>query len=282
MNFDREAIFQLIYKKQWTELVRLLNERGNLIKKSGDEIVIMAIETFITQFIDDIKNSEHSNYISQLHMIFDIHRKEMFTISEKDFSSIVVELANYYKSDLNEAIYYAKFFPEHPVCADIIEQHTITSPQTIEHSQNKKIKITTKRKISKIDSTVSLFKSLQEKDFFLALCRVFPRLDVYPNVALSCLINYEAIKSSLSPEERDFFFKGIIDCVVFDRNHYKPIYFFELDSKYHDTINQKAKDNYKDNIISKAGQKIYRIRKTSYGVGIEEFISLINEILDAK
>lgn len=283
MNFNREEIFNLIYQKQWIELIRLLHEKGDSISKSGDEIVITAIKTFIEQFMCEVKSDGCNKYIDQLHMLFSMHRTEILKISDEDFNSIVVKLANYYaQSNLEEAKYYADFSPKHPFCADIIKRYSETSPLIINHSQVQAVQVTTRQNISQVDATVSLFKSRQEKDFFLALCQLFPRLDVYPNVALSCLINYEVIKDDLSIKEKDFFYKGIVDCVVFDRTKYNPIYFFELDSDYHDNKIQTEKDGYKDNIISRAGQKLYRIRKKRSDIGIEHFVNLLNDILDIQ
>lgn len=134
--------------------------------------------------------------------------------------------------------------------------------------------------IAATNYTTSLFKSNQEIEFFMGVREVYPMFTAYQNVALSCVMDFEKIKDSLSPEEKEFFFKGIIDCVVFDQhNSYKPTKFFELDSSYHDSPKQKQKDNYKDNILSLAGQKLCRVRKTSANQGRMEFIKLIRELV---
>jgi len=51
---------------------------------------------------------------------------------------------------------------------------------------------------------------------------------------------------------------------------------------FHDTPEQKGKDQYKDNILSLAGQKLYRIRKVLDQVGINGFIVMIREVLDGS
>ena len=137
--------------------------------------------------------------------------------------------------------------------------------------------------IANRDATINLFKSQQEHDFFQALRQVFPRFDVYLNVGLSTLIDFGAIKEDLSQEERTFFFRGVVDCVVFDQfQDYKPVYFVELDSAYHDFEEQKLKDTYKDKILAMAGKKLYRIRKNSNEVGVKEFIQMIRDVFEAK
>lgn len=43
-------------------------------------------------------------------------------------------------------------------------------------------------------------------------------------------------------------------------------------------LNSRKKDNYKDHILSLAGQKLYRIRKSSNEQGRQEFMKLIREL----
>lgn len=109
--------------------------------------------------------------------------------------------------------------------------------------------------------------------------QVFPRLDVYPNVALSCVVNFDGVKEDLSENERSFFFRAIIDSVVFDED-YMPRYFFELDSIYHDDRDRQLKDSMKDNILSVAGQKLYRIRKIKKDASLDDFVHMIKDVLD--
>lgn len=98
---------------------------------------------------------------------------------------------------------------------------------------------------------------------------------------MSCLIDFKKIKSSLSSEQRDYFLKSIVDCVVFDpRNKYKPVFFFEMDSKYHDSENQQKKDRWKDRFFSLAGKHLYRVRPLSKEVGRKEFVELISEVVN--
>ena len=84
---------------------------------------------------------------------------------------------------------------------------------------------------------------------------------VYPNVALSSLVDYERIADRLTTEERRYFFRALVDCVVFDQHDdYRPRFFFELDSPLHDDETRRKKDAHKERILAPAGQKLYRIR----------------------
>jgi hypothetical protein len=94
-------------------------------------------------------------------------------------------------------------------------------------------------------------------------------------------LDFEKIKNSLTTKEKDFFLKTSIDFAVLEpfRNYF-PIYFFELDSLYHDTDEQKEKDRMKDKIFSLSGQKLFRIRKIDNSINEAEFERLIIEIRD--
>ena len=112
---------------------------------------------------------------------------------------------------------------------------------------------------------MSLFKSIQEYEFYKGAKAVYQSWLVLPNVALSAVIDFSIIKNTLTIEEKEYFFRALIDCVVINTDKkYIPFKFIELDSKYHDTKVQKEKDMLKDNILSKAGQKLIRIRQKTF------------------
>lgn len=93
-------------------------------------------------------------------------------------------------------------------------------------------------------------------------------------------MDFDKIKDSLNEKEKNYFFKAIIDCVVFrnERNNFFPIHFIELDSIYHDDERQKEKDTIKDKILSLSGQKLLRIRANNQeNLSKEDFFNLIKE-----
>ena len=67
----------------------------------------------------------------------------------------------------------------------------------------------------------------------------------------------------LDKDSRWHFLSTTIDLVVIETNHFKPIYFFELDSSHHDTEEQKRKDKIKNSLITEAGFDLIRLRKKS-------------------
>lgn len=117
--------------------------------------------------------------------------------------------------------------------------------------------------------------------FFEAVRSAFPTFYPYPNVAVSCVIDYEAIKNALTTAEREYFFKAIIDSVVFDNcDGYEPKYFVELDSHYHDNQLAEKNDRMKDAIFNAANVKLIRIRlHDHWDASVEQFKQLVLEVM---
>jgi very-short-patch-repair endonuclease len=84
----------------------------------------------------------------------------------------------------------------------------------------------------------------------------------------------------LTPKEREYFYKSIIDFVVFDQlGGYEPIYFIELDSVWHDLDKIEEKDKTKDRIFSLAGLKLIRIRHmANREIDEKTYLELIEDI----
>jgi hypothetical protein len=279
-NIDYELIYQLTYRKNWADLLDLVHKYSNAA--SSDDLVKKAVKTFEDEFFSELERGNTINNSEALiQKLFLLHKGRIYQLPEARANRILIELIiiNKNKGRIKQAHDLAKFYSEHPLCIEIIKQYEESLPKIIPHSQSEQIKVTENKNIADVNHTISLFKSQQEVDFFMAIRDVFIMHIVYPNVALSCLVDFEKIKSSLSQEEKDFFFRGIVDCVVFDQyNNFKPICFFELDSPHHDIPEQKIKDGYKDHILALAGQKLYRVRKALSNQGKAEFIILIREV----
>lgn len=129
--------------------------------------------------------------------------------------------------------------------------------------------------------TTNLFKSKQEQHFFEAVRDAFPTYHPYPNVAVSCVLDFDAIKARLGQPERDYFFRAIIDCVVFDtKDGYEPKFFIELDSHFHDGQRAKENDALKNSIFNAANVKLIRIRAHQDSeTTIQRFKQLVLEVM---
>ncbi|SDK43414.1 Protein of unknown function [Catalinimonas alkaloidigena] len=285
-RYDREELFKLIQAKLWREVIELFKNNKIYKQIREDPIANRILEdVFIKELILGKSFSSESNHVHYLEQFYLLHMTPGFDfkLDKDDFEKLVVKLATeYYEAErLKEAYQYAKNLPSHFFCKQVIEEFKRTQPVNVKHSQSDYIHLTETQGESEIDHTISLFKSEQEYLFFRALREAFPMYVVFPNIALSSIINFEAIQGLLQQKERSFFFRSLIDCVVLDQEEfYKPKYFFELDSIFHDSDKQIENDKMKDNIIRLAGHKLYRIRSRGKIISEKDFSILIRDTVN--
>lgn len=282
---DREEIFALIQQNSWPQIIELfkINQIYNEIQSDGITKKIIQ-ENFVNELIEGNSFSRDSAYKYYLEQFYLLHKAKQydFKLNKSEFQKVVVKIVSEYKEldDLNNAYKYAQEMPDLDICKKIIEQYVQNFEDEVNHSQIDDIQIKLNHNIQDVDCTQSLFQSKQEYNFYKAVREVFQSYMVFPNVALNAIINFKLIKHDLNKDEKDFFFKGLIDCVVIDQeNNYKPSKFIELDSIHHDTEDQKYRDKLKDSILSKAGHKLFRIRTREKEIEEEQFKKLINEII---
>jgi len=277
---NQEELFQAIQNENWEFLVTALHKNKKDI--GSDSLLKLAAETFISEFLNKANNypDSHEDTISNLEMLWVIDQGNYYKLKETDHKKLICQIVQRKKNKLVEAYNYAKSYPEEEICKAVIDEYEKLVPKTIEHTQTHRISVTERKEVANVDYTTNLFKSGQEIEFFYALKRTYDSYQIYPNVSISCLLSWQLLKDELNADEKDYYFKGIVDFVVFDQAEgFKPIHFFELDSVFHDTDDRKRKDNLKDSIFSKAGVKIKRIRKQDKSVNEQEFIKLIRELM---
>lgn len=279
---DREPVFQLVNKKDWQKLIEIFRLNENYSFISDDPILKPLIDQY---FIDELLSTSSMNndpaYEYYLQNFFALHKgdKYLFRLNEANFRKLIVKIVEV-EQELARAYDYALFFPNEEICTEIIRKFNEQQPKYIKHSQESELIVTENKDVSEINSSIGLFKSIQEYQFYKAVREVFQMFLVFPNVALSAVIDFNKIQHKLTKEEKSYFFKALIDCVVIDtENNYKPIKFIELDSLYHDTGVQKQKDSMKDKILAVAGQRLVRVRRVTYKGDEQDFIRLIRETL---
>ena len=277
---DQEEIYQLLVKEDWVHLLSFVWQNPNLI--ASDEIIRHAINTCETVFFSGLaKEKDGEKLLSTLETFYMLHTERKHRLSEERFKVLIHEIVKIWKEkNLEQAYLRAKKYPDDELCQLVIKQYEATLPKRVAHSQSSSIQVIENKNISTVDGRRTLFKAPQEKEFFDAVRDAFPLFTVYPNVALSSVISFDAVKHHLSNPEQNYFFMAIVDCVVFDYHHdlYLPKFFFELDSSYHDEVEQIRKDEYKNNIFSAAGQKLYRIRRTGGKQNRGDFAQLIRDL----
>ena len=274
---SHEAFYQLLYDRQWAVLLDAIHQHHETV--AHDALLARAAETFITTFLEHLATADPAPLADALEKLFLLHTGGFYTLPEARFEQVVEALVMLHADRPEAALGYARFCPENERCAAVLSRHAPPEPEPVTHTQEAVLGLAVSPPLTEADATVSLFKSQQEADFFLAAREVYATYFVYPNVALSALVDYDAIKEHLTGEERQYFFRGLVDCVVFDQHDgYRPLYFFELDSALHDTDAQRLKDRHKERILALAGQRLHRIRKRDADAGRPEFVALLKEL----
>lgn len=279
---DQERVYALLKDENWPELLSFIWSNSDLI--ATDEILQNATKICEQVFFNNIENEKaNESFPSDLATFVTLHSTEKHLLSDANFRRTVVLLVEIWADrDLAQAKSYADLLPDEDLCKTVILRHQATLPKLVEHSQNRAIRVTQNKNVSLLDARATLFKSKQELEFFYGVRNCFPHFIVYPNVALSCLFDLEIIKNGLKQNEIDYFFRAIVDCVVFDNkeNLLLPAYFFELDSVFHDSAKAKEKDDMKDRIFAAAGQTLLRIRKSDDDKSRADFEQLVREITE--
>ena len=278
---DAEVFYQLLYEQRWTTLLDFLYQHHEAIAREA--LLRQAAETFATAFFSQLPADAPELFSEALEKLFLLHNGGFYRLSEARFETVVEALVTLHAGRPEAAVGYARFCPENPRCAALLAQYDPPAPEPVAHAQDDDIDLAVSLPWHEADATLSLFKSQQEATFFLAVRDVFATYFVYPNVALRAVIDYEQIKDELTSEERAYFFRALIDCVVFDQHDdYRPRYFFELDSALHDTDERKEKDRRKERILALAGQTLHRIRRRAPDIGRVDFARLLREIREGE
>ncbi len=86
---------------------------------------------------------------------------------------------------------------------------------------------------------------------------------------------------NLSSIKKEYFFRAIVDSVVFDSsNKYQPKFFFELDSHFHDNERARNNDEMKNIIFEAANVKLIRIRAYDLKeTSVKQFYELVLEVM---
>ena len=278
---SQEEIYQLLQTENWKELIDVFYKRKDLIKT--DTLLSQSLETTLSVITNKaIRLEVDADFINNLESILLLDAGKFIRLGDKQKEAITVAIVNGKKDNISYCYQYAKNYPNNEICNKLIQKHEENLPKELNHSQTQDLIATENKEIDEThDYRKPLFNSLQEVEFFLALKRVFDSYQIYPNAGLSCILDFEKIKSSLTSKEKEFFLKSSVDFVVLEPfRNYLPICFFEIDSVWHDSEEQKEKDKMKDKIFSLSGQKLFRIRKIDNSIDEVEFERLIIEIRD--
>lgn len=288
MNEIREKIYNFLVSKNWDMLLNYEKTQRKVILED-EQIKKIYEDYFLSEYIKYIESLNNKlDSLVELRKLYgqfiQLHKQKIYSFKEKDFEKFIeiyLKILNE-ASDSKVALTIAKQWNHLEISKIIISKYNEELSLIVNHNNEEQISVKINIEKSVNNYSINLFKSNQEVEFFKAFIDVFPHYFTYPNVALSCLIDFDKIKDTLSKDEKIFFFAAIVDCVVFEQvnNNYLPKYFFELDSFYHDNKQQHVKDKMKDNIFSVAGLKLLRIRaKNNNILTRNDFTELIKNII---
>ena len=247
----------LIYlqNKEWQKLNKLLSDENNCKELASDPI----FSIFETNLISEIRRYENDgdeNLLTVLARIFQLNQNlNILKLS----NSCVIELAEYLFEKYPSEV-YAKVLTENVDAQNFLKRKNTERTERIEKTilaSNLNVKI---GETGELDFSKSIFNSTQEQELYLASRRILNDEILLPNIALSTIINPKIMKL-LEERVKSFFLKSTLDLCIVDSQTFKPKFFIELDSSWHDKPNQIKNDRMKDEIFEKAGLTLHRLRK---------------------
>lgn len=267
---DVEALYQHIQAQAWTPALELLYRQRSML--AVDPLWRHAAHVLVQEL--RARLSELSEAV--LERLFLLHTGRLYTLPEDVFAEVVAELVRRHADRPEVARRYARWCPAHPACAPLLASPLSKTASAWEDRNGFAVQ---RHLPTRATTPPSLFRSHQEFVFFQAVREVFPTYLVYPNVALSCLLEYERIAHQLSQEARRYALQALVDCVVFDPDDaYRPRYCFELDSPLHAAPERRDRDALKTHLLQQAGLPFYRIRPPSSSVDRSAFVALLREL----
>lgn len=268
MPTDVERLYRHIQAQAWTLALELLYRHRSALAidplwRHAATVLVQELHPHLCEVSEAV-----------LEQLFLLHTGRLYVLPEAFFADVVVELVRRHAHRPEVAQRYARWCPTHPECARLL------ATQPSEMAWEDWDGFAVQRYLPKQRAMPpSLFRSQQEFVFFQAVRETFPTYLVYPNVALSCLIDYERLTDHLSAAERPYVFQALVDCAVFDPDDaYRPRYCFELDSPLHATPERAHRDALKARVLQQAGLPLYRIRPPAGSIHRDAFVALLRQL----
>lgn len=111
-----------------------------------------------------------------------------------------------------------------------------------------------------IGLTRTVFRSPQERTFFEAVRLFYPGLLALPNYPLSAVVNLDWLRLVVPPKTYVYGLRCLLDAVLVTPREGDPVAAFELDSGHHDTPLVLHRDRMKNELLSRAGLRLFRLR----------------------
>lgn len=277
---DREQLYKLLSQKDWEAIGKILykNKKARTQDPFLSQVTTFFEAEFFT-FAEPLPPAARAKQFEFTNLIIELGQHGFSQTFVDRFVDERLKLMQ--QTNHSALLNYAQTHQQRPLAKQIIQSFLQTRPETVAGSLRENLTIRSTEVVAGKARTIRLFKSKQEENFYEAVRRVFPTYHPYPNVALSCVLDYQAIKGQLSEKTKTYFFQAIIDSVVFDvGSGYEPKYFIELDSTFHDGAQAQMNDQLKDSIFRAANTKLTRIRPLdAKASSVDEFEKLVREVM---
>lgn len=123
----------------------------------------------------------------------------------------------------------------------------------------------------------SVFRSQQERTFLRALSLRFPGLQALPNYPLDQIVDFDRV-GAINPETLRYGKNCRLDAVLIIPDEGDPVAVFELDSRFHDQLENAERDQMKNSLIAATGLPFFRLRaETPDSMSTDEWYALLSD-----
>lgn len=287
-SVSSESVYELILDGEWATVLDFIHSDWK--DHASDAQFGHLVDTFVKAFMDTLPDRGDSEAVflnqDQAEMaerILLFQLSGQFKIKQSLFRELVLRLVDHFSETPSKALSLAQFLPEEPACASIIQTYGRPKIRRIRGTEASNVSVVGEKQRSETSRTPALFRSEQEIRFFEAMTDVFSHHLVYPNVAIQSVVAFESIEIDLSSREREYYFRSLIDCVLFDSAaDYRAVAAFELDSPLHDDARREEKDRMKDRILARAGVPLIRVRPHQAQMTKNEFVELLKNMRESN
>lgn len=128
----------------------------------------------------------------------------------------------------------------------------------------------------------SVFRSSQERTFMRALRERFPGLLSLPNYPLDQVTDLDRLRGSVPEPAWRFGLYCKLDALLVTPIEGDPVAAFELDSRFHDSPEQRQRDQWRDLLLQSANIPLFRLRSEDpQATSVDEWYQLLtDEVLD--
>jgi len=270
-----ERIFEDVLAGNWPPILDTIQAFGNA--RSSDPVFERAVATFITTFVKSLSGpsfpAREDADVAERLLLF--HSAKRLRLDANDLQILVHRSLRYWTDDTNRIIGLARMLPEDALCQAILSEEDSNATRESGAGISERRKRTIRGQAPDA-ALLPIFRSKQEEEFYYALSTFYPQHLIGVNVSIQTVLNADSIQGQLSYRERTFFFRGILDAVVYDTEpSFLPIIAFEIDSPLHDDQNQIERDGLKDRILVHAGLRLVRIRPADSQTNRRQFLALL-------